>query len=245
MRRVFDTPIISNDQSIDRVLGAGLPVVLVFLDGKASIALESSMNAAARQHAGSLLVVSMPKRDSTATSRKFGVSRFPALVTISGSQAQSQGEDITASDFEKHVAYVLGRGPKPVSTPRNGHTEGAQAQSAQPGSSSDLQPRAVSDATFEQEVMRSPVPVVVDFWAPWCGPCRMVAPTLDKLAREYGGRVRIAKVNVDENPNISMQYNIRSIPTMMVVKDGHIVDQWVGALPEPSLRSRVAGIVGK
>ncbi|HSQ18696.1 MAG TPA: thioredoxin [Anaerolineales bacterium] len=91
--------------------------------------------------------------------------------------------------------------------------------------------------------MRSPIPVVVDFWAPWCGPCRMVAPTLDKLAREWNGQVKIAKVNVDENPRLSGRYGVQSIPTMMVVKNGRIVERWAGALPEQPLRSRLAALV--
>ncbi len=91
--------------------------------------------------------------------------------------------------------------------------------------------------------MRSPLPVVVDFWAPWCGPCRMVAPTLDKLAGEWNGKVKIAKVNVDENPRVAGQYGVQSIPTMMVVINGKIVERWAGALPEPALRSRLSAAI--
>jgi thioredoxin len=101
----------------------------------------------------------------------------------------------------------------------------------------------VTDATFEQEVLRSSQPVLVDFWAPWCGPCHMVAPTLDKLAGEMAGRLRVVKLNVDENPITAQRYGVQSIPTMMVVKNGKIVDRWAGAFPENALRGRVAAWV--
>ncbi|MCA3565260.1 MAG: thioredoxin [Methylocystis sp.] len=87
----------------------------------------------------------------------------------------------------------------------------------------------VTDATFEQDVLGSDTPVVVDFWAEWCGPCRMIAPHLDAIASELGGKVKIAKVNVDENPGIAGQVGIRSIPTLMVFKGGKHVNTKVGA----------------
>jgi len=95
---------------------------------------------------------------------------------------------------------------------------------------------AVSDATFKELVLESPLPVLVDFWAAWCGPCRAVAPILDKLAKEFAGRVRIAKVDVDANPALAQAFRIQSIPTLMFVKNGKIVGQSAGAAPEPALR---------
>jgi thioredoxin 1 len=105
------------------------------------------------------------------------------------------------------------------------------------------EPIHVTDAAFEQTVLKSNVPVVVDFWAPWCGPCKMVAPTLDKLAREYSGKLIIAKVNTDENPEWAMKYGVQGIPTMLLVAGGKIVHRQVGALPEPILRELVAQFV--
>jgi thioredoxin 1 len=105
------------------------------------------------------------------------------------------------------------------------------------------EPVHVTDAAFEKVVLQSQIPAIVDFWAPWCGPCRMVAPTLDKLAKEYSGKLLVAKVNTDENPEWAMKYNVQGIPTMLFVSGGKIVHRQVGALPEPMLRDVVAQFI--
>jgi thioredoxin 1 len=99
------------------------------------------------------------------------------------------------------------------------------------------EPINVTDAAFEKTVLQSPTPVIVDFWAPWCTPCKMVAPILEKLAVEYEGKVIVAKVNTDENPQWMEKYGIQGIPTMLFVAKGKILHQQVGALPEPMLRN--------
>jgi thioredoxin 1 len=260
LSQTFDTPLFSSDQSIDRVLKAGLPVVLVFLSSTAPESLDQVMKSVAKQDAGKLLVVQLHVKDSPETARKYNIHSAPAIVTLKGSQVQSQAENITSDELQRHASFLLGKGPKPEpraqpqystanaysgaaypgGAPSGTHQAPSQ-QSYSPGPNGKSgAPVAVTDATFNQEVMNSKIPVVVDFWAPWCGPCRMVAPVLDKLAREWNGRVMIAKVNVDENPMIAGQYGISGIPTMMVVKDGKIVDRWAGALPEPAMRSRLS-----
>lgn len=98
------------------------------------------------------------------------------------------------------------------------------------------EPVHVTDAAFDKTVLQSSIPVIVDFWAPWCGPCRMVAPTLEKLAKEQAGKLLVAKVNTDENPEWAMKYGVQGIPTMLFVAGGKIVHRQVGALPEPNLR---------
>ena len=101
------------------------------------------------------------------------------------------------------------------------------------------EPIHVTDNAFEKTVLQSKVPVIVDFWAPWCGPCRMVAPTLEKLAKENAGKLLIAKVNTDENPQWASHFEVQGIPTMLFVAGGKIVHRQIGALPEPMLRDIV------
>ncbi|MCC5610502.1 thioredoxin [Nostoc sp. CHAB 5834] len=97
----------------------------------------------------------------------------------------------------------------------------------------------VTDSSFKQEVLDSDVPVLVDFWAPWCGPCRMVAPVVDEISEQYEGKIKVVKVNTDENPQVASQYGIRSIPTLMIFKDGAKVDMVVGAVPKTTLASTI------
>ncbi len=89
---------------------------------------------------------------------------------------------------------------------------------------------AVSDSTFDTDVLKSEVPVLVDFWAEWCGPCKMMAPTVDAIATEYAGKLKVVKVDVDENGGTAMRYNIRGIPTLLLFKEGRVVEQRVGAV---------------
>jgi thioredoxin 1 len=105
------------------------------------------------------------------------------------------------------------------------------------------EPVHVNDSAFEETVLKASVPVVVDFWAPWCGPCKMIAPVLDKLAKEYGEKLLIAKVNTDENPEWANRYGVQGIPTMLLIANGKIVHRQVGALPEPILRDMVAQFI--
>lgn len=92
-----------------------------------------------------------------------------------------------------------------------------------------------TDATFDAEVINSPQPVLIDFWAVWCGPCRMVAPVIEELANDYAGKVKVGKLDVDNNPQIAMQYAVRSIPTILLFKNGEVVDTVVGAVPKQNL----------
>ncbi|MFU8773743.1 MAG: thioredoxin [Anaerolineales bacterium] len=236
MPRIFDTPIFSNDQSIDRVLAAGLPLTIIFYDGRIAEDLKFSMERLAREYAGKVLIAQIQKKGNPVTSQRFAAGQEPSIVTLKDGQPLTKAEGVSAADFEKHLLYLLGKGPLPAQNKSASQNQRNQYQSNQNGA----KPHIVSDTTFDQEVLRSDHVVLVDFWAPWCGPCRMTEPILDKLAGELAGQVVVAKVNVDENPLLSQKYGVQSIPTMMIVKGGQIVDRWVGALPEAAIRGRLA-----
>src|SRR5688500_9126296 len=225
MPQVFDTPINTTDQSLDRVLAAGLPVALVFVDGPSG--RDDTLNRVARQHAGKALLVKLNARENPESARRYQVRATPAIVTVRNREAYSQAAPVTPAELEQHVAYLLGQGPKPQPKAASAQTQTAgprpngasNGTAAAPGT-----PINVTDVDFDEMVLRSPQPVLVDFWAPWCGPCHMVAPTVDKLAKEMQGRLRVVKVNVDESPRVAGTYSVQSIPTMMIVKHGQIAE---------------------
>jgi len=103
--------------------------------------------------------------------------------------------------------------------------------------------QAVTDDTFEREVLQSPTPVLVDFWAPWCAPCRAIAPVVDELAREYAGKLKVVKMNVDDNPTTPNKYGVRGIPTLLVIEAGQVKEQLVGAQPKARLVSAIGNVV--
>ncbi|MCK5572220.1 MAG: thioredoxin [Bacteroidetes bacterium] len=108
----------------------------------------------------------------------------------------------------------------------------------------NMKPIELNDTNFQNEVLDSEKPVLVDFWAVWCGPCRMVAPVVEEIAKEYNGKLKVGKLDVDNNPEVSMKFGIRSIPTLMVFKGGQVVEQIIGALPKRNLLDKVTPHIG-
>lgn len=231
MQNVFDTVLASSDLSLDRVLNAGLPVALIFYEREMPANLRQTLDDLARRYAGRALIVTLARGDAPRAASRFGIRQLPALVTVRDGKTVTSLGGVSPSDPGPHIAHLLGEGPMPAGRP-------AEAGPATKRGTS-TGPIAVGESDFYREILQSKRPVMVDFWAPWCAPCRMVAPTLEKLAREQSN-LKIAKVNVDENPSLASTYRTMSIPTMIVFQGGREVDRWVGALPENMLRGRVA-----
>ncbi|HLA69115.1 MAG TPA: thioredoxin [Bacteroidota bacterium] len=103
-----------------------------------------------------------------------------------------------------------------------------------------MKPVTLTDDNFQMEVLKSDKPVLVDFWAEWCGPCKMIAPVVEELAKEYDGTLKVGKVDVDANQQVSMQFGIRSIPTLLIFKGGRVVDQVIGAVPKRALADKIS-----
>lgn len=233
MSRVFDVPLASSDLSLDRALGAGLPVAMLFYEQDLPANLRQSLDDLARQYAGRVLIITLARRDASQAASRFGVSRYPTLVTARDGKPVARQESAGPEDLKPHIAHLLGEAPAPDSRPADRPISGTKQANARG-------PVNIREAEFEREVLRADRPVLVDFWAPWCGPCHMVAPTLEAIARDHGQSLKVVKVNVDENPSLSGRYGVMSIPTMIVFNGGREADRWTGALPEKALRGRVA-----
>ena len=231
MSRVFDSVLSSNDLSLDRVLGAGLPVALVFYNKELPSNLRQTMDELARQYAGKALIVTLAQSDAPQAISRFGVRQFPALVTVRDGKPLTRQEPVTSLELRPHIAHLVAEGPAP---------RAAERSSPRPRQEAGKGPLAVTEASFEREVLQADRPVLVDFWAPWCAPCRMIEPKVEALSREHAQALKVVKVNVDENPRLASRYHAMSIPTMIVINGGREVDRWVGALPDKALRGRVA-----
>lgn len=225
---VFDTPITTDAGNLDKVLRQKLPVVLYLFD-KPNKPLDDAFQRAAKENAGELLVARVDAGSNPQVYERFNRPTLPALVTLDENNVESKAANILPADVDAHVDFLLGEGPMPTET-----TTETEARAA-----SGAIPAHVSDTSFGKDVLQSSVPVLVDFWAPWCGPCHMVAPVLEKIAQQYAGRIKVVKLNVDENPRMASQYQARSIPLLLMFKNGRQVGKLVGAHPQPNIQQMV------
>jgi len=228
-----DTPIMVDGSTLDEVLQTELPVLLLVWNGETLKAdVRNELDKAAKDHAGRILVVKADVSKSPDVAERFELGKHPVLL------GWLRGD-------------ILARRPRPWNTDVQGMVEellkhAPAATTAAVKKEDDMvnnAPVHVTDQSFQKAVLESPIPVLVDFWASWCGPCKMIAPILDKLAAEYAGKIRIAKVDVDANQQLSQAFNVMSIPTLMFVKNGKIVGQQAGALPENVLRDAIGQLL--
>lgn len=206
----------------EHILETREPILLVLNHGE-SLAVEVNRQLEAAERAG-LKVYKINVDTEPTFAEKFQVGKHAVLVGWHNGEVVARRSRPWATDASEIVKSLQALAPN----------NGVVKDTAQ----TDSKPIKVTDADFMEKVIKSPIPVVVDFWAEWCGPCKMIAPVLDKLALEFSGKVRVAKVNVDENPMLSQQFRIQSIPMLMFVKNGKMVGQSPGVPPnaEAALR---------
>lgn len=216
----FDAPISTDDRNIARVMQQPLPLMLIFHRDDIRAPLDEALRKAAKAHAGDVLFVRMHVDDSRDTFLRYGEPPTPSLVALTNGdkrKVKTDAERITPADVDAHLAHLLQDAPLPQAQPT---TQRAPAH-----------PVTVTDSTFRQEVLKSKTPVLVDFWAAWCGPCHAIAPTVEQLATEHSGKLKVAKLDVDNNPTMARRYGVQSIPTFIIFENGQIAQRMSGANP--------------
>jgi thioredoxin 1 len=221
----------TNTHSIDRVLNAGLPVMLIFWRPSTPMppTQQQALDELAHSYAGRALLARVNAEEEPALAHRFRVTATPIFLLVrSGKVEIALASDEARSHVADWLAHFVDGKPQPTVAARPANKPAG-----------DGKPLTLTDASFQQTISQS-LPVLVDFWAPWCGPCRMVAPSVEKLAQEFAGRAVVGKLNVDENQATAQRYQVMSIPTLIIFKNGQPVDQIVGAQSYQALQQRLS-----
>jgi len=234
-------PMILTDANLDSVLRGKQPALILISNGDG---LRGEFISAFKKAADEQKQIVFAKLDPSSNPQaaaRFDVSSKPVMIGWAGGAEVLRRNKPWGTDVP--LAIEMLQAAAKETTAAIQEPIGEEVIPNQPVAIADGKPVHVTDATFEQEVLNYDKPVLVDFWAEWCGPCRMVAPILEKLAAEYAGKVRIAKVDVDANPGLSQAFRIMSIPTIMLIKQRTIVFSQPGALPEPAFRELIEKLI--
>lgn len=233
----YDVPINANDASFERVvLQAALPAVAVFWSAHDTPRqrLNDVLDQVAREYAGLALVVKLDAADAPQARARYKVEALPQFLFFRQGKLIARARGLPSAEMLRPwFEYLLGRGPRPAQE-KPGRQETATGAA---------HPLVVTDADFERVVLQSDRPALVDFWASWCGPCRMVAPAIEELAREFAGRAVVAKLDVDANPFTAQRYGVQSIPTLIYFQGGREVERVVGVQPAHVLRQKLEALL--
>lgn len=218
--------------SMHEILGSDEPVVLMLNHGETLAAdIKKALDGASKQ---GLKIVQVNVDNEPEYAEQFQIGKHPVLAVWHCGEVLWR----RSRPWKTDVDFILKSAMELTPKDPNAAPQEAKADFEAPN-----KPITVGDADFVDKVINSPLPVLIDFWAAWCAPCRMVAPILEKLAGEFAGQIVVAKVDVDQNPMLSQQFRIQSIPTLMFVKNGKIVGQSAGAAPEPALRDVIQQLI--